>query len=106
MMKAAILILLAGFAMGCADYRWPAQNEAYDVACEVLALDESLPDVDRPGMDEAVISLGKNMGCVELPLTGHDVRGSRAEDVYVVWVKRVRLRWEPDRVGWGSGGGS
>jgi hypothetical protein len=102
-MKKTWLLLLLCLSAGCSGYRWPAFGEVYDVACRVLATDRSLPQGVRPrDIEEAVISMGKNMACVELPYDHAGAPADPAEGVYVVWFKRVRLRWEPDRIGWGT----
>lgn len=91
------LVLLCALALwlGC---RLPSERAVYRRAVEALRNDPDLPADARPKpIGKAVLSLGKNAACVELPYTYAGPTGERMTGSYTVWCRRVARTWRVDR---------
>jgi hypothetical protein len=89
-----ILIALALLNAGCTE----SKRGMYKTACKAVRNHSAFPENGKIGPKKnAVIQPAKNAARVEVPYTYVDPEGNAVSDHYVVWMKRIAIRWEVDR---------
>lgn len=92
-MRLLIVMLVAVVFAGCSGYT-PSERTGYDLACEALRADESMPaSVKVLPIDEAGLYINKNAGHVVL----HYTDNSHTNGKYVVKLTRVARTWKVDK---------
>lgn len=100
-MKTACLVAACLVAAGCngsGGWQIPSQRYIYNLACENLHAEKSVPADARPApMEEAKVGVGKNAASVDLPYTFTDASGRPASGSHTFWIKRVARTWTIER---------
>ena len=92
---AALLVVLA-VAAACCGCTAQSKQHMFAIAGKAVKEDPSFPSdgVLHP-IQDAEVYVAKNVASVRIPF---DVTGVSRKGVYTVWLKRVAIRWEVDRV--------
>ena len=91
-----VLVVAAMAVTGCGEP--PSAKTCYKLAYQTAKEQGGLPpDARIAPRGEALIQVAKNAARVEIPYDYSDEAGNTVRDVYVVWLKRLKRRWEPDR---------
>jgi hypothetical protein len=88
------LLVLVLLGTGCTE----SERGMYKTACAAVRNHSAFPEDGKTGpRRKAVIQPVKNAARVEVPYTYVDSEGKTVSDHYVVWMKRIAIRWEVDR---------
>jgi hypothetical protein len=91
-----LVIAFASFFYGCA---MPSDKELYTKARKALVESNKLPaGAELEGFRKTEIYRAKNAACVELSYEFSTGAGKTETDSYRVWLKRVAMSWELDRI--------
>ena len=77
-----------------------SERRFYQLAVQAAKADPALPEGATLGRrSKAQFYVAKNAACVHIPYQYPGDSGDAAEGLYVVWFKRIAIRWEVDRSG-------
>ena len=97
-MKGGIAAVVLILCIGCSGCSSLSERACYRAARDFLQAHVDLPEnaVLAPRR-AANIMVAKNAARVDLPYEYVNEAGDKVRDVYVVWIKRLKRRWEVDR---------
>ena len=91
-----LMMALAALAAGCAPM---SESHLYRIAAAAVKEHEALPVGAEVGpRADAEFYLGKNAGCIHVSYVVPAMQGESDEGTYTVWLKRIGMRWEVDRL--------
>ena len=94
----APLVLSVLLLSGCEGCKSSLEADLYRQACHALRTDASVPPRAVPlEMSQAIVSVGKNAGSVELPYEYVSATGEKKKGSLTVWFKRPARDWVIDR---------
>jgi hypothetical protein len=94
-MNRLLLLALASLLAGCA---MPSNHALFDIAQKTARERGAVPaGAEWLGFKKGEVFPCKNMTRVNVPYTYTADDGQRKTAYCTVWLKRVALRWEPDR---------